>query len=61
MLLQELRTLTQQTFTFLKSKIGTLERGVKYIHSLKQRQKSDVTDIILMYFMLTWDIFLVLF
>ena len=35
MLLQELRTLTKQTFTFLKSKIGTLEWGVKYIQGLK--------------------------
>ena len=47
------RANTQLTFTFSKSAIETLEKGVKYV----KVNDNDVIDVVLVFLMLTLNIF----
>ena len=52
-----LKVVTQFTFTFSKSTIETLEKGVEHILNEKQANQNDVNDVVLVFLLLTTNIF----
>ena len=52
---------TQQTFTYSKSTIETLEKAVEYIQSQQQQHWNDVNEVALMFLLLPVNIFYTFF
>ena len=48
---------TQLTFTSSISRIETLRKGVKYIQIEQQKCQNDVIGVVLVFLLLTWNIF----
>ena len=51
------KEMTQQSFTYSKSMIETVENGVKYAPSLQKRHQDDDNDVVLVSLLLTMKIF----
>ena len=49
--------ISQQTFTCSKLTIETVEEGVKYYQSQKNRHQNDAINVALVHLLLTWTIF----
>ena len=50
------RRYTQLTFTFCKSTIETLEKGVTYVQSQQQKHQKDAIDVFMVFLLLTVNI-----
>ena len=48
---------TQLTFTSSISRIETLRKGVKYVQIEQQKCQNDVIGVVLVFLLLTWNIF----
>ena len=53
-----MNTFSQLTFNCSKSTIGTLEKGVEYVEIQQLKYYNDVSDVVLVFFMLTLKIIL---
>ena len=49
--------LTQQAFTYSKSTIETLEKGLTYVQSYQWRYQKDIIEVVLVSSLLTWNYF----
>ena len=54
-------SLSQSIITCLKIGMVTVAKCVKYVHSYQERHPEDISDVFLVSFLLTLDIFLTLF
>ena len=50
-------TTFQLTFASLKSPIETLKKGVKYVQSWQENYQNDAIDVVLVFLLLTLNIF----
>ena len=56
-MIKERKTLSQLAFTFSKSTLKALEKGVRYVQSYQQKHQDGVIDVVLVFLLLTLTIF----